>query len=204
MVKGKSIMKTIVVLVGVLLLASPLLAQEEETLLKGTIESGGFGGPVVKIGSLNGESGVLVGGRGGWIINHTFILGGGGYGLVNNVRARVLGPRGERYLAFGYGGLELEYVPEWNKLIHVSFMTLVGGGGVGWRDTQAEAVPREEESDAFFILEPAANVTLNVTPYFRISAGVSYRYVTGVNSAASSNSELSGPSGVLTFRFGTF
>ncbi|MBM4160666.1 MAG: hypothetical protein FJ217_06165 [Ignavibacteria bacterium] len=197
-------MKTIVVLVGVLLLASPLLAQEEETLLKGTIESGGFGGPVVKIGSLNGESGVLVGGRGGWIINHTFILGGGGYGLVNNVRARVLGPRGERYLAFGYGGLELEYVPEWNKLIHVSFMTLVGGGGVGWRDTQAEAVPREEESDAFFILEPAANVTLNVTPYFRISAGVSYRYVTGVNSAASSNSELSGPSGVLTFRFGTF
>jgi len=203
-VERKTRMKAIAALAGLLLLAFPLLAQEEETLLKGTIESGGFGGPVVKLGSFNSESGVLVGGRGGWIINHTFILGGGGYGLVNNVRARFLGPRGERYLAFGYGGLELEYVPQWNEIVHVSFMMLIGGGGVGWRDTQAEAVPREEESDAFFILEPAANVTLNVTPHFRLSVGLSYRYITGVNSTASSNSGLSGPSGVLTFRFGKF
>ena len=30
--------------------------------------------------TLNGENAVLVGGRGGWIINHSFVLGGAGYG----------------------------------------------------------------------------------------------------------------------------
>lgn len=196
-------MKTIAILATLLFLAFPVLAQEEETLIKGDVEHGGFGGPVVKLGSLNGESGVLVGGRGGWIINHAFILGGGGYGLVTNVKAKTLGPNGERYLEFGYGGLELEYIPESNKLIHLSFMTLIGGGGVGWRDDN-EPMSFRRESEAFFIVEPAVQATLNVTPFFRISAGVSYRYVSGLDSKVSSNADLSGPSGVLTLRFGKF
>ena len=196
-------MKTIAILVTLLALAFPVLAQEEETLIKGDIEHGGFGGPVVKFGSFNGESGVLVGGRGGWIINHAFILGGGGYGLVTNVKANTLGPNGERYLEFGYGGLELEYIPEPNKLIHLSFLALIGGGGVSWRDGDVSMSSRRE-SDAFFIVEPTVHATLNVTPFFRISAGASYRYITGLDSKVSSNSDLSGPSGLLTFRFGKF
>jgi len=195
-------MKTSALIPALLLITLPLLAQEE-TLVKGDIESGGFGGPVVKFGTFNGELGVLVGGRGGWIINHSFILGGGGYGLANNVRAKTLGPNGERYVNFGYGGLELEYIPQSDKLVHLSFMVLIGAGGVGWRDEDV-GVSRNSEGDAFFIVEPAVHATLNVTKYFRISAGASFRVISGVNSDVSSNASLGGPSAVLTFRFGKF
>jgi hypothetical protein len=51
---------------------------EEKTLVGNGFDNGGYGAPVVKFMSLGGEVGVLVGGRGGWIINHTFVIGGGG------------------------------------------------------------------------------------------------------------------------------
>jgi hypothetical protein len=177
---------------------------QEETLINGPIENGGFGGPVLKIGSFNGEAAILVGGRGGWIINHSFIIGGGGYGLVNDVKAKVLGPYGERYLNFGYGGLELEYISQPTRLTNFSFQTLIGAGGLSWRDEAVQVGMRNSDSDTFFIVEPGVNVTLNVTTYFRMSGGISYRFISGVQSPASSNPDLSGPSGVLTFRFGKF
>jgi len=177
---------------------------QEETLISGEIESGGFGGPVLKLGSFNGETAILVGGRGGWILNHSFIIGGGGYGLANDVKAKVPGPYGERYLNFGYGGLELEYVSQSDRLIHFSFQTLIGAGALSWRDEDVRVGMRDSDSDTFFIVEPGANVTLNVTTYFRISGGISYRFISGVQSPASSSPDLSGPSGVLTFRFGKF
>lgn len=195
-------MKTIVTLILFSLFTLPAFAQDEETLISGEIKSGGFGGPVLKVTSINGESAFLVGGRGGWIVNHSFIIGGGGYGLVTNVNAKTPSIFGERYLNFGYGGLELEYVPASNDLIHASFMTLIGGGGIGYRD--ADFNVRHNSTDAFFVLEPAANMTLNVTRYFRISAGFSYRYISGVETSASTSKDLSGPSGILTFRFGEF
>ena len=195
-------MKTKMLVVLMSLLTFSAFAQEE-TLIGNSIESGGFGGPVVKFSTVNGSTGILVGGRGGWIINHTFILGGGGYGLANNVKAKTLGPNGERYLNFGYGGLELEYVSDSDRLLHFSFMTLIGGGGLGWRDENLRA-GMSSDNETFFILEPAAAATLNVTKFFRISAGVSYRYISGIESSASTNSDLSGPSVVLTFRFGKF
>jgi hypothetical protein len=60
----------------VIVFTLPVLAQEA-TLINGEIESGGFGGPVLKVTSINGENAVLVGGRGGWIINHSFVLAAG-------------------------------------------------------------------------------------------------------------------------------
>lgn len=177
---------------------------QEETLISGEIESGGFGGPVLKFGSFNGETAILVGGRGGWILNHSFIIGGGGYGLANDVKAKVPGPFGERYLNFGYGGLELEYVSQSDRLIHFSFQTLIGAGGLGWRDHDVRVGMRDSGGDSFFIVEPTIHATLNVTLCFRISGGMSYRFISGVQSQASSSPDLSGPSGVLTFRFGKF
>jgi hypothetical protein len=170
---------------------------QEETLIDGPIENGGFGGPVLKIGSFNGETGLLVGGRGGWIINHSFIVGGGGYGLANNVNAKALGPYGERYLNFGYGGLELEYVAHPLRLVNFSVQTLIGAGALSWRDEDVRVAMRDSDSDTFFIIEPTLHVTLNVTKHFRISGGMGYRFISGLTS-------MSGPSGVLTFRFGKF
>lgn len=188
-----------------LLMMIPILSvfAQEETLLSGDIESGGFGGPALKVTQINGEGAVLVGGRGGWIINHSFVLGGGGYGLVNDISAKVPDTsRGLTLLEMGYGGLDLEYIASSDNLIHLSIGLLIGGGGVGYKDEHL--VGENRNMDQFFIVEPSAHVNLNVTEFFRIAAGVSYRYVNGVNSAVTSDADLSGPSAVLTLKFGTF
>ena len=106
----------------ILCLCIPVFGQEETLVGTGEIDHGGYGALVVKVTGINGETAILVGGRGGWIINHTFVLGGGGYGLVNNLRpddpGSFLFPDGETLLNFGYGGLELAYIINSDKLIH--------------------------------------------------------------------------------------
>lgn len=74
------------VIVTAILLVLPLsVLSQEKTLLEGEVSHGGFGGPAVKFTSVNGDFGIMVGGRGGWIIDHTFVIGGGGYGLLNDI-----------------------------------------------------------------------------------------------------------------------
>ena len=191
-----------------------LFAQEETLLGSGEVTHGGFGGPVIKYTQIKGEPAVLVGGRGGWIINHTFIIGGGGYGLVNDMKANnpliIVPGITKPYLNFGYGGLELEYIIESDKLLHFSVYSLIGAGGVSYREGLFNHNGTDWDhdgnspSDAFFVFEPAANVELNIISFLRINAGVSYRFVSGVNFDDLKNSDLAGISGQLTLKFGAF
>lgn len=180
---------------------------QAETLLGGNVSYGGFGGPVLRVSVLDGEAALLTGGRGGWIINlasgDAIVLGGGGYGVVTDVRAGgLLSNRGRPlYLNLGYGGFIFEYVNRTNDLVHLSAEALVGGGGANYRDRNYNEF---EDSDAFFAFEPGLSVMLNVASFFRVGAGVSYRYFYGVDLEAFSDADLSGPSGVLTFKFGRF
>ena len=194
-------MKKLVVLL-VIVLSFSAFAQEA-TLINGEIESGGFGGPVLKMTNINGENTVLVGGRGGWIINHSFVLGGGGYGLVPDVKAKVSDSI-HQYIEMGYGGLEIEYIASSNDLLHLSMGLLVGGGGIGYKHDDNDMFTTSNNKNSFFVLEPNVNANLNVTHFFRIAAGVSYRYVSGLKSIVSTNADLSGPSAILTFKFGKF
>jgi hypothetical protein len=141
---------------------------QEQTLVRGKYESGGFGGIVLKVTNINSEHAVFVGGRGGWIIDHSFAFGGAGYGLVTH---------GLSVFPMGYGGLDFEYFVSSNDLIHLSIGLLAGAGGVGYKDETMTGNHR-----SFWVLEPSVNANLNVTKFFRIAAGVSYRYVSGVKS----------------------
>ena len=195
------------VVLGMILIAAPLFAQEE-TLISGKVEHGGFGGPVVKFTQMKDEFAMLVGGRGGWIINHTFVIGGGGYGLVSEIEADALSFTGEPlYLAVGYGGLELEYIASSNKLVHFSVPVLIGAGGIDYIERDFEDHHFDDhyfDGDVFFIAEPGINMILNVTSFFRLGVGGSYRFVSGVEIAPLENSDLSGPSAVVTLKFGKF
>lgn len=190
--------------VVLLCVAAANASAEDETLVQGPIESGGFGGPVVKFSAIQDDFALFIGGRGGWIINHTFTVGGGGYGLVNEIESEYWAHEGydDVVIHMGYGGLILEYVHMPRKLIHLSVAALVGGGGFGFH----ERVWRYDwdESDAFFVTEPEVNLMLNVTEHFRIGLGASYRYVTGVNLEGIEDSDLSGFCGNLTLKFGRF
>ncbi len=205
------------IMVLVLIVSASALAQEETLLGSTEIEHGGYGAVVVKYTTVNNKAGVLVGARGGWIINHTFSIGLAGYGLANNVRAHTVGLFGQEYVNLGYGGLDLEYVVNSDHLIHFSVHSLFGAGAVGFRHAwEAEDNNWDDmwggdydhnwyhQYDTFFVVEPGVNVDMNVTSWFRMSLGASYRYVSGVSSGATTSKDISGPSGMLTFRFGSF
>jgi hypothetical protein len=195
-------MRILVYSILILLFSQPAVAQEE-TLFGSDIESGGYGGPLLMVGQINGETGIFVGGQGGWIINHTFVLGAKGYGLVNTIE-----PEGLQNikLEFGCGGGLLEYVHASNKLLHFSIQAMIGAGGVKYsiiEYTDDHDVVDYSE-DAFFVLEPGINLILNIHRNFRLSAGAAYRYVNGVSYEDLSDSDLSGVYGQVLLKFGTF
>lgn len=175
----------------------------QETLLQGDIRHGGFGAPVVKFTEVDNRFGVLVGGRGGWIINGSFVIGGGGYGLANQNNfehiTNTLGDRGR--LEMGYGGLELAYVHRPDELVHFSVVVLIGAGGLVWNP---QGQFGRQEDDAFFIAEPAVDVVLNVTTFFRAGLGLSYRFVRDVQLFDLRDGDISGLAGVVTLKFGSF
>lgn len=118
----------VVVLIG--LVSAPALARDE-VLVSGPLEYGGYGGPAIRVAGLKGETGIFVGGYGGWVINHTFMFGGGGYGLLNEVKAPFSGKQEEPvYFKMGYGGLVFEYVNNSHRLWHWTVHTLIGMGGI--------------------------------------------------------------------------
>lgn len=182
----------------------------------GEFTSGGFGGPVAKVTSIDGNTSLLVGGRGAWVINKTIAIGGGGYGLVTprTLREGVGTTDRDTMMNLGYGGAEIEFIISSSDLLHLSVMTLVGAGDVSTTTSRTMWDEDDERgsgtitSDAFFVLEPQVNVELNVTDWFRMAAGVSYRLVNGVDSQVGSikldDKMLSGVAGVLTFKFGIY
>jgi hypothetical protein len=200
-------MKKIGFLILLIIIVAPAYAQQkEETLFSGHIEHGGFGGPTFKLTSISGETALLAGGRGGWILKlspeKSIIIGGGGYGLVTDVKAtNVFRNNQQLYLSFGYGGLEFEYIYHPLKLMHFGAQALIGGGGVSYRFKNSD---NTFETDSFFAFEPGVNAIVNVTKFFRISGGLSYRFISGSNLPGATDSDLSGWAGVLTLKFGKF
>ncbi len=193
--------KTAIILVTCVMV-TPVLAQQE-TLISGQLEHGGYAGPVVKFTTINNDWEVMVGGRGGWIINHSFVLGGGGYGLVTDVEAEHIDQRGDVVLELGYGGGMLEYVGYPNELIHYTVSLLIGGGGVNYV-REITNTRLYTDADAFFVLEPEVNFMVNITTHFRAGVGAGYRLISGVDLAGLSDSDIGGLSINMVFKFGDY
>ncbi len=175
----------------------------QETLIEGDFRHGGFGAPVVKFTEIDSRFGVLVGGRGGWIINGSVVIGGGGYGLANvaNFEHLMNGAGDPGELEMGYGGLELGYVHRPDKVVHVSLGLLIGAGGLTWNPDGRSGAGAD---DAFFVAEPELAVVLNATTFLRAALGVSYRLTRDVELFDLRDADLSGFAAVVALKFGSF
>jgi hypothetical protein len=189
-----------------LLLAPPLLAQEtdekepqekpqEDTLIKGGIDSGGFGALVFRFGEVTDQFATLRGVRGGWFINRQFVIGAGFYGVSNGICHDDDRDCRFRELDFGYGGFEFEYIGLWNRVAHYTLQLLIGGGGVSYFNST---------SDGVFVAQPVANLELNITKWWRINVGAGYRIVAGLDAGSLESSDLSSVFGNVEFKFGSF
>jgi hypothetical protein len=198
----KKLFFTILIIIAV----SGLAPAEDQMLFSGKITHGGFGAPVLKFTKIKDQNAVLIGGRGGWIINHAMVLGLGGYIMANeNIDKIQISPGHSRFLSVGYGGFEVEYVPMHHRLFHPTLGILVGGGSASYIDKYNDDIDDDEDDfDGFFIVEPAANIELNVIPIMRANIGLSYRYVSGVEYYGLKDSDISGLAGSLSMKFGIF
>lgn len=191
------------VILVLLIICTYKISAQEETLIAGTITHGGYGGPSVKFTQIGNDFGVLVGGKGAWIINHTFAIGGGGYGLANNVETKGSENIPNAVLNFGYGGVILEYIKNSDQLIHYTFSALIGAGGVNYRERNGGEMG-SQNNKSFFVIEPEANAEFNIATFFRVNLGVSYRFLSNVTFDKFTRDDLGGVSAGITFKFGNF
>lgn len=200
---------------SLLLLAPPAaLAQEEhpptvkpepepEVLLGGTGHDGGWGAPVAEVTTVRDRAAVLLGGRGGWLLDGRLTLGGGGFALVTPVPAPPgAGKPGELLeLQMGYGGVWVEYTISPLRLLHASVGTLIGGGGVSlnWQGGGSYG-----SGTSFFVTEPAVVAELNLAKHVRLDVGGAYRWIFGARMAGLSSADVAGFSALVAVKFGKF
>ena len=187
--------------VGLTLGSGPLNAQQAVSEVGP--RHGGFGAPVVKLTEVDSRFGVFMGGRGGWVIDGSVVIGGGGYALVNtgNFDDLTNGAGDPGGLEMAYGGLELGYVHHPENRVHVSVGLLLGAGGLTWTPDDSS---ENQADDGFFIAEPELDLILNATTFFRAAIGVSYRLVQDAELFELRDGDLSGLTGVLSLQFGSF
>jgi len=167
------------------LVTVPIVAAQEDRepeILLTEIDNGFIFAPEMKFTEVNGKFAHFMGGYGGWLINHRVLIGGGAYGLANT------NPYHE--LEMGYGGFVIAYFANPTRLVNFSVKGLVGAGSTSYH-----------WEDPFFVVEPEAQVTLNVAEHFRIGFGGGYRFI---GAAGIREDDLDGFAFKLDFKFGIF
>lgn len=206
--------------------SNPLMAQEApaepRTLFGSNSEhrNGGWGGPAVALTEVMGKPALLTGLKAGWIIDHRFTLGIGGYGMVTDVPNKgydaYLVDNGEEVrrtsqFRMGYGGLLLEPVIAYKSPVHVTLPILIGAGGCAYEtSTRWEAGDSthyddwRDQGQAFFVLEPGVELELSLVRILRVGIGASYRYTSDIDLPATPVDALRGFNTSFTIKVGRF
>lgn len=201
----------------------PAPAEEMKTLFgnaDGKVDHGGYGAFSIGYTSIDSRPSLIMGGRGGWLIDHHFTVGLAGYGFFNNID-KINEPTSRDYnLTGGYGGLFLEAIIAPNYPVHVTVPVLIGAGGVTaiqsdwWNEYYWETY--NYEGAAYFVFEPGIEVELNLVKFFRLAVGGTYRFTNDINlnynyredgqfqSIKVAENALDGFNAYLTLKFGWF
>lgn len=157
----------------------------------GKMANGGYGSFSFGWTQIDGKDAIILGGRAAWIANHRFALGLAGKGFFNNFDSNRYYDTGynpnydpEYSLAGGYGGIFFEPIVAPMSPVHVSFPILIGAGGVTATPANWNSVDYYDNyyynADAFFVFEPGVDVEFNITKFFRIALGGSYRFTSDI------------------------
>jgi hypothetical protein len=169
--------KAISVMIVVLMFLSARAAAQEEESIKSLFKQGitvnELWTPEVKINSIQGDIGTLVGFYGGALFNRTYLIGiSGGVNL------------GHPRVNYGYFGGIMQYIFNPADLVHCSGQILLAYG-----TTKDYENPKKGLLDnfwnisgaPFFVMEPGLNLEVNLGSRVTFVAGMSYRYVSGLD-----------------------
>lgn len=213
-------MKKILLIVPVIMSISGILFSQEATVeqkkprqmmtLTGPEHTGGgYGAFTAGYSTIQDRHAYEFGFRGMWVINHSIAMGFGGTGFANQaVYNSVSGS--DNFLTGGYGGFIIEPIIAPMYPVHIAFPILIGAGGISYVETDWEEFDNfVMATDFFMLIQPGAEIELNVTRFFRIGLGATYRLPTDFNATSAETPELSpqdlkGFTYSLSFKFGRF
>ena len=150
-------------------------------------------GSEFQYGSLAGEFTPMAGVSGTLHINKKWGLGLAGYRTLRNFTPTAFNANSLLNLNVMYGGLKLEYTPNPNSAVHVSFPLLIGGGmarvdsasdyrnGFDGRDRNNRREFGGRDNTEFWVIQPGINIEANVIRFLKIYAEASYRLTPSVN-----------------------
>jgi len=147
----------------------------ERTLLTRDIRLTDVVSPEVKFNSIQGDIGTLIGIYGGPMINNRLLIGA--CGGVNLGHPRV---------NYGYLGGIIQYVYRPEDMVHMSIQLVVASGTTkDYENPKSGLLDNfwNISGESFFMVEPGINLEVNITTRMKLVMGVSYRYVSGINSA---------------------
>jgi hypothetical protein len=142
--------------------------QNMKTLLRPDLTISEMWVPEIKINSIQGDYGTLIGFYGGALFNKNLLLGiSGGVNL------------GHPRVNYGYFGGIAQYILHEEKMVHLSFQLLIARG-----TTKDYENPKNGLLDnfwnisgaVFYLTEPGINVELNLRENLIFITGVSYRF----------------------------
>jgi hypothetical protein len=200
---------------AVALIAGNTFAQKNDSLKKSDeiktifgnkkVSHGGYGAFTIGYSQIDNKDAFITGGRGMWIINHSFGIGLGGVGFGNDLYIDNNSGSQNYSLGGGYGGLILEPVLFPKFPIHLSFPVLLGAGGVAnVKSTWDEFDSYIEDSDAFLVAEPGIELEMNLLKFVRLALCTSYRFTSDVHISNKKSDVLNGLNFGLTMKFGKF
>ncbi len=208
--------KVLISISAILLLTVASIAQNDstrsdeiKTLFSARDHSNGF---YVGLGGgysqLDGHNAFTTTFRSAWIIDHSFAIGLAATGFSNDLYVGHSSETEFSSIQGGYAGLLLQPVIFPKFPVHVSFPVLLGAGGAASVSTYYnepwDAYWEMQDETFYFIVEPAAEVELNLIRWIRLSAGVSYRFTSLTDLQGYSNDVLRGFGGNVTLSFGKF
>lgn len=203
-------MKTKILIIAMMAFSTVGFSQEIKTIFSNDSTKhtsfGGYGGPLIEVPQINKDWGIIIGGKGGVIVNRKLAVGGIGKALVSNNNFLGNDLNGNENaslnLSYGVGGIFVEYISQLENPIHISIPVNFMGGGVSVED--ATSVDSEIESSGIFVIEPGINLEFNVSNSFIPAINLSYRQVFGSSLVNLSDQDISGVNIGLLFKFGDF
>jgi hypothetical protein len=165
-------------------------------------------GPDARVTRIDGSTGLLAGGYGGWLLDGNILVGGAGYGLTN----------GKNGTEMGYGGAVLGWSMHTDRAIAFGARALVGGGRAKIAETLT-AYPVDFDGrrhndilqrisptnlrvifrQNFVVAEPQGDVILRVARHVRVDIGAGYRLIGGADGI---NDRLRGATGSVSVQIG--
>lgn len=200
----KSAKGILVVILMLINLSVNAVAQEQDsvqTLFKSTVKVSEMWAPEIKINSIQGTVGTLIGFYGGVLFDRTFLLGiSGGANLSHPT------------VNYGYFGGIGQYIYKSSSLMHLSGQLLLAYGSTkDYENTKSSLMDNfmNISGAGFFMMEPGVNLEVNLSKRLTLAMGVSYRYITGLNENSRNvsrthltNKDLSGINFNIGLKFG--